>query len=112
MSKGYAISKPDICDMTRFGGTMVTPVVRFGIDFAANSWVEPGKIELLEAIRGHGSLSQAARRGGVTITTFGEATALVFWLEPISVTTAPHCSSAKSSAKSGDFRGQACFIYQ
>jgi hypothetical protein len=29
---------------------MVTPVIRFRIDFAANSWVGPGKIELLKAI--------------------------------------------------------------
>ncbi len=40
---------------------MVTPVIRFRIDFAANAWVGPGKIELLEAIRRHGSLSQGAR---------------------------------------------------
>ena len=39
---------------------------RFRIDFAANSWVGPGKIELLEAIRGHGSLSQAARGLGMS----------------------------------------------
>jgi len=40
---------------------MVTPVIRFRIDFAMNSWVGPGKIELLEAIRGCGSLTRAAR---------------------------------------------------
>jgi molybdate transport system regulatory protein len=45
---------------------MVTPVIRFRIDFAANSWVGPGKIELLEAIRSHGSLSQAARSLGMS----------------------------------------------
>jgi molybdenum-dependent DNA-binding transcriptional regulator ModE len=45
---------------------MVTPVIRFRIDFAANSWVGPGKIELLEAIRRHGSLSQAARSLGMS----------------------------------------------
>jgi molybdate transport system regulatory protein len=45
---------------------MVTPVIRFRIDFAANSWVGPGKIELLEAIRDHGSLSQAARSLGMS----------------------------------------------
>jgi molybdate transport system regulatory protein len=45
---------------------VVTPVIRFRIDFAANSWVGPGKIELLEAIRGHGSLSQAAHSLGMS----------------------------------------------
>jgi len=38
-----------------------TPIVRFRIDFAAGSYVGPGKIELLETIRDAGSLSQAAR---------------------------------------------------
>lgn len=47
---------------------MLTAVIRFRIDFADNSWVGPGKIELLEAILRHGSLSQAARGGGITIT--------------------------------------------
>jgi molybdate transport system regulatory protein len=37
------------------------PIVRFRIDFATGSYVGPGKIELLEAIRDSGSLSQAAR---------------------------------------------------
>jgi molybdate transport system regulatory protein len=45
---------------------MMTPVIRFRIDFAANSWVGPGKIELLEAILRHGSLSQAARSLGMS----------------------------------------------
>jgi molybdate transport system regulatory protein len=45
---------------------MVTPVIRFRIDFADNSWVGPGKIELLEAILRHGSLSQAARSLGMS----------------------------------------------
>jgi molybdate transport system regulatory protein len=40
---------------------MAMPVVRFRIDFATGSYVGPGKIELLEAIRDSGSLSQAAR---------------------------------------------------
>jgi molybdate transport system regulatory protein len=40
---------------------MPTPVVRFRIDFAKNVYVGPGKIDLLEAIRDSGSLSQAAR---------------------------------------------------
>jgi len=45
---------------------VTTPVVRFRIDFAADSSVGPGKIELLEAIRAHGSLSQAARSLGMS----------------------------------------------
>jgi molybdate transport system regulatory protein len=45
---------------------MVTPVIRFRIDFADNSWVGPGKIELLEAILRHRSLSQAARSLGMS----------------------------------------------
>jgi molybdate transport system regulatory protein len=45
---------------------MVTPVIRFRIDFADNSRVGPGKIELLEAILRHGSLSQAARSLGMS----------------------------------------------
>ena len=45
---------------------MVTPVIRFRIDFAANSWIGPGKIELLEAIRRHGSLTRAARSLGMS----------------------------------------------
>jgi len=40
---------------------MANPVVRFRIDFAAHAEVGPGKIQLLEAIRRSGSLSQAAR---------------------------------------------------
>jgi molybdate transport system regulatory protein len=39
---------------------MAAPVVRFRIDFAEHSSVGPGKICLLEAIRGAGSLSQGA----------------------------------------------------
>ena len=45
---------------------MLTPVVRFRIDFAKNSYVGPGKIDLLEAIRDSGSLSQAARNIGMS----------------------------------------------
>jgi molybdate transport system regulatory protein len=45
---------------------MVAPVIRFRIDFAMNSWVGPGKIELLEAIRRHGSLTRAARSLGMS----------------------------------------------
>lgn len=45
---------------------MPTPIVRFRIDFAKNSYVGPGKIDLLEAIRDSGSLSQAARDIGMS----------------------------------------------
>lgn len=45
---------------------MSEPVVRFRIDFARNSHVGPGKIDLLEAIRDSGSLSQAARNLGMS----------------------------------------------
>jgi molybdate transport system regulatory protein len=45
---------------------MPTPVVRFRIDFAKGSYVGPGKIDLLEAIRSSGSLSQAARHIGMS----------------------------------------------
>jgi len=42
------------------------PSVRFRIDFARGSYVGPGKIDLLEAIRERGSLSQAARHIGMS----------------------------------------------
>jgi len=42
------------------------PIVRFRIDFATGSYVGPGKIELLEAVRDSGSLSQAARNIGMS----------------------------------------------
>jgi molybdate transport system regulatory protein len=45
---------------------MVTPVVRFRIDFAQYSSLGPGKIGLLEAIRATGSLSQGARNLGMS----------------------------------------------
>ncbi len=45
---------------------MPGPVIRFRIDFAKNSHVGPGKIDLLEAIRESGSLSQAARDLGMS----------------------------------------------
>ena len=45
---------------------MSAPVVRFRVDFAKGSYVGPGKIELLEAIRKSGSLSQAARDLGMS----------------------------------------------
>lgn len=38
-----------------------TPSIRFRIDFAESSNIGPGKIALMEAIRTHGSLSEAAR---------------------------------------------------
>ena len=42
------------------------PVIRLRIDFAENSRVGPGKIDLLEAIRKSGSISQAARDLGMS----------------------------------------------
>jgi molybdate transport system regulatory protein len=45
---------------------MPRPVIRVRIDFAENSHVGPGKIDLLEAIRVSGSLSQAARDLGMS----------------------------------------------
>jgi molybdate transport system regulatory protein len=43
-----------------------TPLIRFRIDFAENSNLGPGKITLLEQIRTYGSLSEAARRMGIS----------------------------------------------
>src|SRR5579883_2270854 len=45
---------------------MASPVVRFRIDFAEHGSLGPGKIRLLEAIRETGSLSQGARRMGMS----------------------------------------------
>ncbi len=45
---------------------MPRPVIRFRIDFSAQSNVGPGKIGLLEAISATGSLSQAARAMGMS----------------------------------------------
>jgi molybdate transport system regulatory protein len=45
---------------------MSTPVIRFRIDFTTSAFVGPGKIDLLEAIRESGSLSQAARDLGMS----------------------------------------------
>ncbi|MGA2708629.1 MAG: winged helix-turn-helix domain-containing protein [Steroidobacteraceae bacterium] len=45
---------------------MFAPVVRFRVDFAKGAYVGPGKIDLLEAIRDSGSLSQAARDLGMS----------------------------------------------
>jgi molybdate transport system regulatory protein len=42
------------------------PLIRFRIDFAENSNLGPGKIALLEGIRACGSLSEAARRMGIS----------------------------------------------
>jgi len=68
---------------------MLNPVIRFRIDFAANSYVGPGKIDLLEAIRDSGSLSQAARdlgmsyrRAWLLINSFKAA-----FREPVTVAT-------------------------
>ena len=45
---------------------MLNPVIRIRIDFNQSSFVGPGKIDLLEAIRDSGSLSQAARDLGMS----------------------------------------------
>ena len=45
---------------------MAALVVRFRIDFAQHSSLGPGKIQLLEAIRDCGSLSQGARNIGMS----------------------------------------------
>lgn len=45
---------------------MTQPVIRFRIDFTRTAQVGPGKIDLLEAIRASGSLSQAARDLGMS----------------------------------------------
>ena len=42
------------------------PLIRFRVDFADNANVGPGKIALLEGIQTHGSLSEAARRLGIS----------------------------------------------
>ena len=42
------------------------PLIRFRIDFAENSNLGPGKIALLEGIRTYGSMSEAARRMGIS----------------------------------------------
>ncbi|MGO9946276.1 MAG: winged helix-turn-helix domain-containing protein [Steroidobacteraceae bacterium] len=42
------------------------PLIRFRIDFAENSNLGPGKIALLEGIKKYGSLSEAARRMGMS----------------------------------------------
>ncbi len=45
---------------------MLNPIIRFRIDFTKNVYVGPGKIDLLEAIRDSGSLSQASRDLGMS----------------------------------------------
>jgi molybdate transport system regulatory protein len=42
------------------------PLIRFRIDFAENANLGPGKITLLEGIRTYGSVSEAARRMGIS----------------------------------------------
>lgn len=42
------------------------PLIRFRIDFATNSNLGPGKIALLEGIRTYRSMSEAARRMGIS----------------------------------------------
>ena len=41
-------------------------LIRFRIDFTESSNVGPGKIDLLESIKEHGSVSEAARRMGLS----------------------------------------------
>jgi molybdate transport system regulatory protein len=54
-------SHPDI------GSTMKpAPLIRFRIDFGEHSNIGPGKVELLEGIQAHGSVSQAARSMGMS----------------------------------------------
>jgi molybdate transport system regulatory protein len=49
------------------GGIMKrATLIRFRIDFAENSNLGPGKVALLEGIREHGSLSEAARRMAIS----------------------------------------------
>src|ERR1700733_9605497 len=42
------------------------PLIRFRVDFAEDSNLGPGKIALLEGIRTYGSVSEAARRMGIS----------------------------------------------
>jgi molybdate transport system regulatory protein len=43
-----------------------TPLIRFRIDFSEGCNIGPGKVELLERIKGDGSLSKAARSMGIS----------------------------------------------
>jgi len=42
------------------------PLIRFRIDFGEHANIGPGKVELLEGIKSHGSVSQAARSMGIS----------------------------------------------
>ena len=42
------------------------PLIRFRIDFGEHSNIGPGKVALLEGIKAHGSLSEAARSMGMS----------------------------------------------
>ena len=42
------------------------PLIRFRIDFGEHSTIGPGKVALLEGIKAHGSLSEAARSMGMS----------------------------------------------
>jgi molybdate transport system regulatory protein len=42
------------------------PLVRFRIDFGEYSNIGPGKVALLEGVKAHGSLSEAARSMGIS----------------------------------------------
>jgi molybdate transport system regulatory protein len=42
------------------------PPIRFRIDFGEHSNIGSGKVELLEGIRAHGSVAQAARSMGMS----------------------------------------------
>ena len=42
------------------------PLVRFRIDFGEHSNIGPGKVALLEGIKAHGSVSEAARAMGMS----------------------------------------------
>ena len=65
------------------------PSIRFRIDFAENSNLGPGKIELLEAIRKQGSMSAAGRSMGMSyrrVWLLLESLNTAF-TEPVSVNT-------------------------
>ena len=65
------------------------PSIRFRIDFAENSNLGPGKIELLEAIRKQGSMSAAGRSMGMSyrrVWLLLESLNTAF-TEPVSVST-------------------------
>jgi len=74
---------------------MASPVVRFRIDFAEHGSLGPGKIRLLEAIRETGSLSQGARRMGMS---YRRAWLLI---ESLKQTFKEPVTSASTGGKSG-----------